>query len=89
MPSDRKTDRQKQLHELWVCKAQLNLFVTQCEFKFFRSFLDYTTVYQQQQHTVYWAQRYNEVNTVVNCSGVEVYLHAFSARQLDEYLQLT
>jgi len=88
MPSDRKTDRQKQLHELWVCKAQLNLFVTQCEFKFFRSFLDYTTVYQQQQ-TAHGAQCYNEVNTVVNCSGVEVYIHAFSARQLDENLQLT
>jgi len=35
------------------------------------------------------SQYYNEVNNMVNYSGVEVDLHAFSARPLDVDLPLT
>jgi len=64
--SDGKIDRWKLCHELWVCKAQLNLFVTPCEINFFQSFLDYTAVSQQQQ-TAHGAQE--------NCSTVGIEPH--------------
>ena len=46
--TERPTDRNNVTNCGYV-KPQLNVFVKHCKINFFKSFLDYTAIYQQQQ----------------------------------------